>query len=543
MDTVRWGRVASAVPIMLMVTLGWAAPARSEGFDLPSPDVYEMNGVPGGDRLFIATGGDSVLVADRSGRELAEVGGLHRNVGLGMGEDGTAWVALPDSREIAAIDPDTLTVRARYPVPYEACPGDVAVTGRFVVFGWACWWFSQDENPPSGGGVGVLDTETGAVSLLEPFQPSLRPIVATSPGLPGRFFAVDYNSHSTSLAQFDVTDGTPRWLNYHYLQSESVFDMAVSPDGATVAVATYAHGLQTYHTADTSPATMYPLGCAGFSVGWSAQSSHVAVGCGNAAHDRNVVLFQRGNATPVRIARLTGLPERGPWVRALVVGPDANDVMLASQVWFDYRSMLDQVGLRPSGVAISGPQTAFNTLPLTVRATVLLGDTPAPAGTPVVGYRELAGPPTPLGTAYTDDTGTATFTDTPPVNGQYTYLLRFEGDRAYGPAEARHTVQVNRLPTSLSVGFEAGRPKRGTLPGQVVVTLGPTVGHRGVTLTATTSAGTQLVTMESVPFDGPLRVPYTVTTPTTFTAQYDGNQWQEPATASTTVLPPERNKP
>jgi len=139
-----------------------------------------------------------------------------------------------------------------------------------------------------------------------------------------------------------------------------------------------------------------------------------------------------------------------------------------------------------------------------------------------------------------DATGTATFTDTPPTSGPYEYVVRFLGDGAYGPAEARTTVQVEKLPTSLSVGFEPGRPKRGTLPGTVVVTLGPTVGHRAVSVSATTAAGTTLLTYQSVPFDGPLRVPYTVTTTTTFTATYDGNDWQQPATASTTVQPPER---
>jgi hypothetical protein len=73
--------------------------------------------------------------------------------------------------------------------------------------------------------------------------------------------------------------------------------------------------------------------------------------------------------------------------------------------------------------------------------------------------------------------------------------------------------------------------------GSVVVTLGPTVGHRLVTVTATTSSGTRTVTTEPVPATGPLIVAYAISTATTFTATYDGTSAQQPATASVVALP------
>jgi hypothetical protein len=101
-------------------------------------------------------------------------------------------------------------VIARFPVGGDICPGDVAPTGRFVAFGFTCFMYSDETLPPTPTGIGVLDTVTGAVQCS--LGPIYEPIVATSPGLPGRVLWTDYGVHEVNLGLLDVSTGTPRFL-------------------------------------------------------------------------------------------------------------------------------------------------------------------------------------------------------------------------------------------------------------------------------------------------------------------------------------------
>lgn len=516
-----------------------AAASPTYGPELPVGSVYQTVASPSGDRVYVATGTDEVIVADRAGRAVGQIGDLPYNHGVAIAPDGTLWVALPDSREVVAVDPATLRVRTRYPVPHDSCPGDVAVTGRFVVFGFSCFFFATtDPNPSNSAGIGVLDTATGQVSVIEPYLPGVRPIVATSPALPGKVYAVDYDSHSTALALLDVSTGTPQWVTSHYLLNESVFDLAVSPDGRTVAIATYFDDVESFSAADLTPATTYPLDCNGLSLAWSADSSRLAVGCNHHTDVYHVAVFVRGSTTPEATVPLYGQPDRVPVARGLTLAPDMSAVLVATRAWFEYRSFLEPMGLRPSAVTVTGPDTATVTRPVTLYATLTGDGAPAAAGIPLDVAREdpSTGAVTPLGTVYTGDGGVAAFTDTPPAGGTVRYSARLGAHPVFLPAYGSRLVQVAKLPTALSISFEAGKQRHGVLYGTIVVTLGPTGDERLVLVTATTSTGTQTLTVQAVPETG-LRLAYYVTGPTTLVASYAGNQVQAPATASTTVQP------
>jgi hypothetical protein len=507
--------------------------------ELPVVPVYQVVPSPARDRAYVATGTDDVLVADMAGRVTARIGGLPSNHGLDVAPDGTLWVALPDSREVVAVDPGTLAVRRRYPVPHDACPGDVAVTGRFVAFGFSCFFFtSQDVDPSNSAGIGVLDTVTGQVSLMEPFLPGVRPIVATSPALPNRVYAVDYNSHATAIALLDVSAGTPRWVTSHYLLDESVFDLAVSPDGQTVAIATYFNDVQTFSAADLTPATTYPLDCNGLSLAWSNDSTTLAVGCNHHSDVYHIAVFARGVPTPTATVPLYGEPHRVPYAQGLVMAADKGSVLVATQASFEYRAFLEPMGLRPSALTVTAPGGGTVTKPLTLTATLTGAGAPAP-GAPLDIAREnpVTGTVTPLGTVYTDGNGVATFTDVPPAGGTVRYSARLGAHASFLPAYGWTLVEVAKLPTSLSISFEPGKLRHGVLPGTIVVTLGPTGDERLVMITATTAAGTQVVTVQAVPVSEPLRVTYYVTEPTTLTVTYQGNPVQAPANASINVQP------
>jgi hypothetical protein len=270
-------------------------------------------------------------------------------------------------------------------------------------------------------------------------------------------------------------------------------------------------------------------------VGWTADSRQLATMC-NGQH-YTVVLFERGNPSPVRTAGLVGEPECTPVQRGMVVAPDGGRATIGTQGSFESRRFIDRVGLRPSAVTLTGPSSAYATRPATFTARLLPGGAPAPAGTPVLAYREQPYTSTLIGTYYTDTNGAVTFTDAPPSRGTWSYRAHFPGNEDHAWTDGVYNLRVDALPTALSIAYQPGKKRHGTMYGSVAVTLGPTVGHRYVTVTATTSSGTQQVTASSVPSDAPLVISYPINAPTTFTATYDGSSWQQPATATTTASP------
>jgi hypothetical protein len=164
----------------------------------------------------------------------------------------------------------------------------------------------------------------------------------------------------------------------------------------------------------------------------------------------------------------------------------------------------------------------------------MLGSAPAPAGLALSAYRETQFTSTFLGTYVTGASGTITFTDAAPWAQAWTYRVHFQGDDDFARTDGRFTFQAQPLPTSLSIGYQPGKVRRGTNYGSIVVTLGPTVSHRVVTITATTAGGAVIVTREPVPEAAPLAIAYPISTSTTFTATYEGTNAQAPA--STTIV-------
>ncbi|WP_130331264.1 YncE family protein [Micromonospora kangleipakensis] len=496
-----------------------------------------MAHTPDNSRVFLAAGDDGLFVVDAGATALRHVDGIGRAMGVEMGADGrTVWVGLPRDRQIAAVDTTTLTVRARYDVGSDLCPGDVAQTGPYVAFSFSfsCILYNDESTPPPSG-VGVLDTRTGVV-LRAPGDP-WKAIVAASSAVPGRVFVTQYLMHEVTLDLLDLRSGSHELTHYRKLGMADPTDLAVSPDGSLVAVSGAEHAtVATFATSDLSPSTSYQAPCPTRAVAWSADSSKLAASCN--LPDTKLLLYDRGNSDPVATARLELGPRRAPDYRDLVLDSDAGRAIVASRAEEEGpMHYVDRVGLRPAAATVTGPATATCTRTASFTAKLLLGGAPAPAGTPLSIYREQPYNSTLLGTYPTDSTGTVTFTDAPPSSGTWSYRAHFAGNENYTWTDGAYSLQVDKLPTSLSVTYQTGKTRHHTNYGSVVVTLGPTVGHRSVTVTATTAAGTVPVTSASVPTDGPLVVSYPITGPTTFTATYEGSIWQQAANAITTASP------
>ncbi|MGW4502895.1 YncE family protein [Micromonospora sp. NPDC004336] len=105
------------------------------------------------------------------------------------------------------------------------------------------------------------------------------------------------------------------------------------------------------------------------------------------------------------------------------------------------------VAQHPTSLTVTGPTTANARKPLTLTGRMATaGNVPTPAAGSIVVYRVHTNssgsvgtdlPPAPLAAD-----GSFTVTDTPPVGGQYTYHIRFDGDATYAYAYTSHGVAV-----------------------------------------------------------------------------------------------------
>ncbi|MBO0731046.1 MAG: WD40 repeat domain-containing protein [Acidimicrobiaceae bacterium] len=505
---------------------------------LPTRTISKVASSPSGDRVYVATGGDSILVLDATGKLIGQVPGLGYTNWVATGPDGTVWVPLPNVPAIAEVDPISLSVVARFPVPSAYCPGTVAVTGPFVVFGFNCPFYA---NPSLGtgidGGVGVLDSRSGQVTILTQLRPSAQVVVATSPGLPGKALAIDWGSHPTALTVYDVSSGTAVWQQSLPMDVAAVVDMAISPDGSTVALADlYQQVINTYSTSDLSPGVSYQLGANARSVAWSLDGGTLAA-TGSFYPSLDVgAVFTPGDPTPrARVAVPDDGVPRIPAEEGLVVSADGTRMITGTLGATADGIYMDVLGTRPAALSLSGPSSAVVGQPLTFSATLSLDGVPAPAGTALTVNRSGPTGSAALGTVLVGDGGTATFVDTAPYPGATTWSVRWGGDTTYVYADAQLTGQIDKAPTSLTIAFTAGKQQGKRLNGTVVVTLGPTVSSRFVTVTATNSLGNTELFQGQLPATGVLSIPYTVTQTTTLTANYNGATLNYDATASTTV--------
>ncbi|MGK5671751.1 hypothetical protein ACSNOB_02750 [Micromonospora sp. URMC 106] len=106
-----------------------------------------------------------------------------------------------------------------------------------------------------------------------------------------------------------------------------------------------------------------------------------------------------------------------------------------------------EVAQHPTSLAVTGPTTGNANKPLTLTGRMTTaGNVPTPRAGSIVVYRIYTnkngsvGADLPLVPLAAD--GSFTVTDTPPVGGQYTYHVRFDGDATYAYAYTSHDVSI-----------------------------------------------------------------------------------------------------
>jgi hypothetical protein len=255
-----------------------------------------------GDRVFISGGvdGDQIAITDPTGRPAGSITGLAGPTDLLLSADlATLYVALPNVNAIAAFDTTSLQQTAWYPTGSGTCPRSLALSGRWLWFGYAC-----DVNSWNGN-VGRVDlgaapatVRTALVGGIAVFYGA--PLVDSPPS--GSVLVVGQPSLSPgSLQTFAVgTDGSLTRLltSVHGTVGGNLRDIAVTSDASTVFTASGApYSIVGYGVADLTqqlslPTTAYPN-----AIELSADNKLVAGGS-DAYYDNDVFVFRR-NGTRV----------------------------------------------------------------------------------------------------------------------------------------------------------------------------------------------------------------------------------------------------
>ncbi|MET7372894.1 hypothetical protein [Micromonospora arida] len=122
-----------------------AVPGHARAAAAPTATPLPLNTVAdvvsAGDRVFVSGGSSAtdVVVTSATGAVVGTLSGLPGPTDLLLSADRrTLYVALPTANAIAAFDTGSLLESARYDTGAGECPSSLALTGRYLWFGYGC---------------------------------------------------------------------------------------------------------------------------------------------------------------------------------------------------------------------------------------------------------------------------------------------------------------------------------------------------------------------------------------------------------------------
>ncbi|MFF0451424.1 YncE family protein [Streptomyces sp. NPDC004609] len=287
-----------------VVTAGAAAPAAVAGpGGAKPPRVLPVESsadiVVDGDhrRVFISDPlGGKVVVTDYRGRVVGTIPSLPGVLGLELSKDsGTVYAAAAGADAVVAIDTARLKESARYPTGPETAPSHPALTGNTLWFGYG---------RGARGNIGSIDLsgDGAPVVTLERVPWSHwyeAPVLASTPGEPDVLAAGSLYLSPSEIAVYDVSGGTAKRTAYLWADASNTRDLALSPDGDQVVVASgapYHH--QVYRTSDLTEVGRYPTAAYPNAVDIASDGS-VAAGV-DGAYEPDVYVFRPGGSWPIR---------------------------------------------------------------------------------------------------------------------------------------------------------------------------------------------------------------------------------------------------
>ncbi|MFG1839248.1 hypothetical protein ACGFH8_12525 [Micromonospora sp. NPDC049175] len=321
-----------------------AAPAQT-ATPLSLPGVADV--VSAGDRVFVSGGYSSteVVVTSATGTVVGTLSGLPGPSDLLLSADRqTLYVALPSANAIAAFNTGSLVESARYDTGAGECPSSLALTGRYLWFGYGCdQW---------GGNIGRIDlgrqpalVTTGVATgqdfydapLLTAASQNRSVLLAGQPGLsPASVYAYTIGAGGALSA--------PRENDFMAVGS-NLRDVALDPTGTTVFTASGSpYKVQAFPFADIStPSATYDTGAYPSAVEVSRDGTKVAGGA-DASYDPDVFLFR---ADGTELAHFELNDELSPG--ALAWAPNGARVYAVSYDWTGVRPVTLHVLPVPAG--------------------------------------------------------------------------------------------------------------------------------------------------------------------------------------------------
>ncbi|MFG3553109.1 YncE family protein [Micromonospora sp. NPDC047557] len=270
-----------------------AAPTQT-ATPLPLTTVGDV--VSAGDRVFVSGGPNStdVVVASATGAVVGTLSGLPGPSDLLLSADRqTLYVALPTANAIAAFDTGSLVESARYDTGAGECPSSLALTGRYLWFGYGCdQW---------GGNIGRIDLGrqparvTTAMATTQDFYGA--PLLAAASQNRSVLLAGQMSLSPASVYAYAIGAGGTLTLlrtNDWTVIGSNLRDIALDPTGTTLYTAAGApYEVQAFPFADiTTPSATFPTGAYPTAVEPSRDGTRIA-----AAADTSYLFVYRPDGT------------------------------------------------------------------------------------------------------------------------------------------------------------------------------------------------------------------------------------------------------
>ncbi|MEH0931869.1 YncE family protein [Micromonospora sp. CPCC 205558] len=258
---------------------------------LPLKTVADV--VSAGDRVFVSGGRSStdVVVTSATGALVGTLSGLPGPTDLLVSADRrTLYVALPAANAIAAFDTGSLIESARYDTGAGECPSSLALTGRYLWFGYGCdqWGGNIGQidlgRQPARLATQVADQDFYDAPLLTAASQNRAVLLAGQPSLsPASVYAYGIGAAGTLS-----TLRTNAWS----VLGSNLRDIALDPTGTTLYTAAGApYEVQAFPFADISaPSATYPTGAYPNAVEVSRDGTRIAGGA-DASYDPDVFVF------------------------------------------------------------------------------------------------------------------------------------------------------------------------------------------------------------------------------------------------------------
>jgi hypothetical protein len=526
----RWSLVVSAgvfVAALAPIAPAGATVTLPEPIVVPVSEALDVVADQATHQVFVSTGQhDSVDVFDWAGNAVDSLTSIDNASFMAMDStSGTVFVSEPQSSKIAAIDTATLDV-THYSVSTTPCPTSLSFMDGLLYYGFS------GSGCGSSGGIGVLDPQSATPQgALLVNNGAYSPLIGAADGT---IVMAEAGISPTNPRSYSVTDAGATQIAYRWNTGSNAQDVAISPGGEEVIVASgapYEHQAlnpKTLETLYTYPSSAYPTAAA-----YSSDGALVATG--TASSDDDVRLFVRGQTQLVKSWNLDVAAIDASLVAGgLAFGGKTHLFAIAKDYPSSYYLTIFQFDVRAdSTLTVDAPDsTVGNTIQVTGSLSGVDNGVETPLeGEEVTITRTRDGVNTPLGTATVAEDGSFTIDDTPTQGGVQQYTATWPGNATYVPATARTTTDVAYLGSTVGLELDDTKYLSGS-DATVTVTLAHDDQTEGsVTLSLVDFKGTHEIATGSFDETGTFQTTVPVLRSGYFIAQYVGSDTHEPATS------------